>query len=178
MFVQLRMKLWMMALLCLFLAGCVTSTKGENGLRFHFEWWVPIVVLIAGIAFVPIGIAVRSYSSRTGWGLTILGPIAALGFAPSLFMEQVLVHDRGFDVRSGIWGMTANQNVDFDSVTSVRLAQEETGGRRSRQIEVLYFDKKSGESARFPLNNDLKIEAAKEIITRAGSLGIQMVGFQ
>jgi hypothetical protein len=168
----------MMALVCLFLVGCVTSKNGDKGMSFQYEWWVPIVVFIAGIVFVPVGIAVRNYSNRTGWGLMILGPIAALGFAPSLFMEQVLVHDRGFDVRSGIWGMTANQKVDFDAVTSVRLTQEETGGRRSRLIEVLYFDQKSGSPARLPLNNDLKIEAAKEIVTRTAASGIQMIGFE
>ena len=60
----------------------------------------------------------------------IAGPVAALGFGPSLFWERVYVHDQGFEVTSGIWGMTANQEVKFDSVTSVRIEEEKTGGVR------------------------------------------------
>jgi hypothetical protein len=47
-----------------------------------------------------------------------------------------------------------------------------------RQIEVLYFDRKAGGAARFPLNNDVKIEAGKEIVVRATRIGIPLVGFK
>jgi hypothetical protein len=105
----------------------------------------------------------------------IVGVLGLL-IAPMLFFERTHVNDQGVDVHSGIYGMTANLNVNFDSVNSIRVAQEETGGRRSRQIEVLYFDMKGGESARFPLNNDVKIEAGKEIVARAAKRGIPVVG--
>ncbi len=173
-----RLRVWLIASCCLFLAGCVTKSAGETGTSFHYSRWLPLGVLVAGVAFVPIGIALRKHSARFGWALMILGPIAAVGFAPSLLMEGVVVDDRGFDVRSGLWGMSANQTVEFEAVASLRIAQEETGGRHSRTIDVLYFQLKSGGSARLPLNNDVKIEAAKEIVARAQQTGIPLIGFR
>lgn len=168
------LQICLMAACCLLLAGCVTRSDSDAGASFHYEWWLPLSVLVAGVAFVPIGLGLRKQSERLGWGLIIAGPLAVLMFAPSLFLERTLVSDQGFEVRSGIWGMTANQKVDFNAVRSLRIAEEETGGRRSRQIEVLYFDLLSGPAARLPLNNDVKIEAAKEIVTRLTQRGVPL----
>ena len=95
--------------------------------------------------------------------------------APQLFREQLTISDAGFEVRSGIWGLTANQSVQFDGLKQIRIAVEETGGRRSRQIEVLYCDRDAAEPARLPLNNDVKIEGAKVIVLRASACGIPIV---
>jgi hypothetical protein len=164
-----------MAPACLLLAGCATKSVSDAGATFHYQWWLPIGILLGCLVFVPIGWFVRTQSDRIGWGLLIVGVLGLL-IAPMLFFERTHVNDQGVDVHSGIYGMTANLNVNFDSVNSIRVAQEETGGRRSRQIEVLYFDMKGGESARFPLNNDVKIEAGKEIVARAAKRGIPVVG--
>ena len=160
---------------CLFLAGCVTKSVGNAGTSVHYARWLPIAIFLVGLVAVPVGLVLRKHTGRLGWGLIIIGPLAALMFAPSLFLERVVVSDDGFESHSGIWGMTAGANVDFDSVTSIRIAEEKTGGRRSRWIEVLYFEMKAGEDVRLPLNNDVKIEAAMEIIERAAQRGIPVV---
>ena len=49
----------------------------------------------------------------------IVGPLAAIAFAPSLLLERVVVNDQGFEVHSGIWGMTASQELKFDSIKSI-----------------------------------------------------------
>ncbi|MCY2992166.1 MAG: hypothetical protein NTY19_30435, partial [Planctomycetota bacterium] len=85
--------------------------------------------------------------------MIIGGAGAALAVAPSLFLERVVVHDRGVDIRGGIWGMTANQQVDFDAVTSLRVAQEKTGGRAAQWVEVLYFERKAAPVVRVTLCN-------------------------
>jgi hypothetical protein len=173
---RLRWRVGVLAPWCLLFSGCVTRSASDAGASFHYQWWLPIGLFVAGVVFVPIGWFVRRHSGRIGWGLIIAGPVAALAFAPSLLMERVFVHDRGFEVRSGIWGMTANETVNFDGVQSLRIAQEETGGRNSRMIEVLYFDMKAGPGVRLPLNNDVKIEAGKEIAVRAAQRGIPLGG--
>ena len=162
--------------LCLLMTGCVTSSVSAAGTRFHYAWWLPLGLFMAGLVFIPIGLALTKQSARFGWGLMIAGPIAALAFAPSLFLEQVTVTDKVIDVRSGIWGMTANQTIDFDSVKTLRIAQEATGGRNSRLIEVLYFDMKNGSNAKFALNNDVKIEAGKHIVRTMLTRDIPVVG--
>lgn len=170
------LRLWLMASCCLLLAGCVTKSVGATETSIHYQWWLPFGILVAGVAFVPIGLRLQDVSERWAWALVIAGPIAALGFAPSLFLERTVVSEKGFSVHSGIWGMTANEDVDFASIASIRVAQEDTGGRHSREIEVLYFEKKTGGTVRLPLNNDVKIEAGKEIVVRAALLGLPLGG--
>jgi hypothetical protein len=121
-------------------------------------------------------LALWKTSGRLALLLVVAGPAAALVFAPSLLFENVFVDGRGCKITSGFWGMTANLEIEFDSVKSIRIAQEETGGRHSRRIDVLYFEMRSGQVARFPLNNDVKTEAGKEIVVRAGQRGIPLAG--
>jgi hypothetical protein len=153
----------------------VTKSVSDSDTTIRYSWWVPIAILAAGIVCIPIGIAMRKNQALIAWGLMILGPIAALLFGPSMLLERINVTDRGFDVHSGILGMTANQDIAFDGVAMIRIGQEETGGSNSRLIDVLYFDMKNGGSGRFPLNNDVKIEAGKEIVARAMMRGIAVV---
>ncbi|HEX4149549.1 MAG TPA: hypothetical protein VHY20_11195 [Pirellulales bacterium] len=158
------------------LAGCVTRSASDGGVSFRYEWWLPASIFAVGLICIPLGFFARKSSARRGWGLMIAGPVAAMAIAPSIAFESVFVDDRGFSAHSGIWGMTANLDLAFDGVRTVRIDREETGGRRSRQIEVLYFDKQRGQPEKFPLNNDIKIEAGKEIITRVQQRGIPVIG--
>jgi hypothetical protein len=164
-------------LVCLFLTGCVTKSVTESGISVQYHWGIALGALAAGLLAAPLGLVVRSFSTRLSWGLFVLSPVAVLMIAPSAYNEGVTIHADGFEVHSGIWGLTASQAVKFDNVTAVRLTEESTGGRRSRQIEVLYFDLKEGGSARLPLNNDVKIEAAKEILPLVDERQIPLVGF-
>jgi hypothetical protein len=165
----------LLAFCCLLVTGCVTKSVSESGTTFHYQWWLPIGVFLGGLVAVPGGFGLKGWSERLGWGLIILGPLAALVLAPSLFFERVFVDKKGFEVHSGIWGMTSTEKVVFDSVQSIRLTQEMSGSRRSRrEIEVLYFDLKTGSATRFPLNNDIKIEAAKQIVETVAGLGIPL----
>ena len=95
--------------------------------------------------------------------------------APGMFLDRVFVNHRGFEAGNGIWGIAPKQTVEFDKVRSVRITREETSGRYWRQIEVLYFDRKAGGAARFPLINDVNIEAAKEILAGAARNGIPLI---
>ncbi len=150
-----------------FVAGCVAESSSAAGTSFHYQLWLPCVTVLGGFICIPIGFFWRKSDKRLGWGLMIIMPLAAILLAPTFFSERVWVDDNGFESHSGIFGMTAGAAVKFDSVKAIRLVEEDTGGRRSRRIDVLYFDMKAGEAVRFPLNNDVKIEASKEILARA-----------
>ena len=107
--------------------------------------------------------------------LIIGGPLVAVVLAPNLLLERTHVDDKGLEVHSGFMGTTAQQKISFDDVKSIRVGTEETGGRHSREIEVLHFDMNSGPAVKLPLNNDVKIEAGQEIVRRAHSRGITLV---
>ncbi len=157
---------------CLLLTGCVTRSVDNQAVSIYYQWWIPIGVFVVGLACVPVGLKVRNQAGPVGWGLIFLGPLAALMFAPALFFEHAVVNDKGFQIRSGFFGRTAAQDLDFDSIKAIRIGTEETRGRNSRWIEVLYFELNRGMMSHFPLNNDVKIEAGKEIIVRAMQRGI------
>ena len=150
-------------------AGCVReSTEGATSV-FQYELWVPVSVLLAGIAAAPAGLAVRMRSARLGWVLLIGGPLAAVMFAPSLYRDQVTVSDEGFHVRTGIWGLTAVHDVRFAEVSSLSITAEETVGRRGRKKTTHYFvcDLKQGGQVKVPINNGVTEAAAKSILEHA-----------
>lgn len=166
------------ALGCLALAGCVARTEGAEGVTVRYQWWVPALLLVGGIVAVPAGWWLRRRVARLGWAMLILGPVSALLFAPSLLAERVRVTQTGFSVNSGIWGMTANLEVPFDSVTRCRIAQEKTTGRRPRAVEVLYFSLQGGRTERLELNNDIKIDGGQEIVNALEDRDVPVDGYR
>jgi hypothetical protein len=154
--------------------GCVVQSTDGNVTTCHYAWWLPAGVLAGCIVAIPLGLVISRWSSRIGLGLVVAGPLAAIFFVPSLFFEQLKVNDEGFEVRSGIWGLTASQSVRFDGTRQLRIIQKRSSGPRPRDIDVLIFDQAGGE-ARLSLNNDVKIEAGPIILERATSRGIRIV---
>src|ERR1019366_6510994 len=51
----LRLKFGSLAFapLCLLMTACVTSAVSAAGTRFHYSWWLPLGLFMAGLAFVP-----------------------------------------------------------------------------------------------------------------------------
>ena len=165
---------------CLVLAaltGCVQKSANGSSHVFTYEIWVPLLVLMGGIVGAPAGWFVRHASARLGWGLLILAPIGAIFFAPSLFMEKVVVHDDALTVRSGIWGMTANHDVKFDNVQMVRLTSEEVRGRRGRKTTNYYlvFVQKDGSQAKVSINNNVTEAAAPLILEKMDDREIPII---
>jgi hypothetical protein len=155
--------------LCL-LSGCVAISAGETETRYHYQYWVPALILLGGLVSIPIGFFWRRSDWKIGWGLMTVVPLAAILLVFTMGFEQVTVDKHGFEVQSGFFGEP--QSVKFDSVTSVRVVKEKTSGRRARVIDVLYFDLKDGGAERFAISGDVKTEASKDIISRVKERGI------
>jgi hypothetical protein len=161
--------------LCL-LTGCVAVSADESSTRYHYQYWVPALILLGGLLSIPIGFFWRRSDWKIGWGLMTVVPIAAFLLVFTMGFEQVTVDEHGFEVQSGFF--SEPHSVKFDSVVSVRSVKEKTGGRRSRVIDVLYFDLKDGGAERYPISSDVKTEASKDIIQRAKARGIAMPQFR
>jgi hypothetical protein len=159
-------------------SGCVRETTNGDEHRFSYELWVPGLLFLGGLIATPAGWYLRETTARLGWGLLILGPIAAFGFAPSMFLDHVEVRPDGFSRHSGIYGMTANAEVKFTDVNHMHLSTVEERGRRGRKVMRTYimWEMKDGSTVKLPAGNDVVEAAAQTMVDAAGEAGVQMVG--
>lgn len=154
--------------------GCVSEETDGATHVFTYETWVPLSVLLGGLAAAPAGWFLRKSSARFGWALLLLGPVAAIFFAPSLFRDRAEVDETSLFIRTGIWGLTAVHEVPFDTLEQVRIVSEETRGRRGRK-RTNYFmlcEQNNGNTAKVPINNAVSEAAAPEFLKRVSELGI------
>ena len=164
-------------LFCAVCSGCVReSTEGDKHI-YQYELWVSGAIFLAGIVAAVAGLALRKSSGRYGWTMLILGPVLVLGVAPSMFLDHVDVGPDGFSRHSGIWGMTAVQDVAFADVSRLQVETREERGRRGRKVERQYLVcyLKNGEKVELPAGNDVAREAVPQIAEIANNKGIQVV---
>ncbi len=163
--------------LLLGIGGCVREDVNGSTITVTNELWAPLVALVGGIAAAPAGWYLRKKSTRFGWGLLILSPVAVVGLAPSLFLDRAVVDDTHFSLRTGIWGLTAVHEVKFADLTRIRLISEESTGRRGRKRTDYYLlcERKDGTSSKVPLGNKVAETAAPHLVERAQALNIPIV---
>jgi hypothetical protein len=174
-----RTSVWLASLaLFVVISGCVRETTDGDARVYRYELWVPGLLLLGGLVAIPIGLSLRRQAKRGGWILVIIGPIAALLGAPSLFLDRVDVRPDGFSRHSGFWGMTAVQEVNFADVNSMRLVEREERGRRGRKVMRTYLisDLKSGPPVELPASNEVSRAAMPEIVKNAAAHGISITG--
>jgi hypothetical protein len=137
------------------IGGCVRETTEGSARVFTYEAWVPLSVLLGGIVAAPAGWFLRGASARFGWALLVMGPVAAVFFAPSLFRDRAAVDDNLFTLRSGIWGLTAVHEVEIDDLKQIRIISEVSRGRRGSKRTNYYLlcERNDGTTAKVPMNN-------------------------
>jgi hypothetical protein len=157
-------------------AGCIRETTEGTSHTFQNELWVPIVTFLGGIAAGVAGWFVKPHSHRFGWAMIILGPVAAIGFAPSLYLDRATVDDSGLSLRTGLWGMTAVHDVKYDGLQQIRRTKEESRGRRGRNVSYyMLCERTSGEPAKVPLGNQCSEAAAPLFLDGAQARGIPII---
>jgi hypothetical protein len=173
---QVRRRPWTTAaaLVLFAAAGCVRESNNQGERAFQYELWVPLCVLLAGLAAGVAGFFLRKHNTRVGWALLIIGPLAALGFAPSMFLDRAAVSKDGFDIRTGIWGQTVIPTVKFADLSGIRITSETRRTRRGGKSTSYYYicEKKSGGSVKVPVNNAVAQAAAPIILQEASARGI------
>jgi hypothetical protein len=173
---KMNRRSWAVAvgLILLSASGCVRESSNQEERVFQYELWVPLCVLIAGIAAGAAGFFLRKHNAKLGWVMIIMGPLAALGFAPSMYFERTTISKDAFDVRTGIWGQTVIPTVRFADLTGIRITSETRRGRRGRKTTSFYYvcEKKSGGSEKVGINNAVVQAAAPIILKEAMERGI------
>jgi hypothetical protein len=162
------------ALLLLSASGCVRESTNQDEHVFQYELWVSGGVLLLGIVAGVAGFFLRKHNSRAGWALLILGPLAALGFGPSMFLERTVVRKEGFEMHTGIWGQTVVPPMKFADLSGIRMTSETRRTRRGGRSTSFYLncDKKAGGSTKVPVNNGVAQAAAKLILQEAMGQGV------
>ena len=152
--------------------GCVRESVDGDVHSFTNELWISASILLAGVLAGVGGWFFRK--TKYGWAAMIAGPIAALLFAPSIFLDHATVDDSSFKVNTGIWGLTAVHEVKFDEVRAIKIISEVVSGRRGRKSTNYYLlcSKTEGGDAKIPVNNRVCEEAAKLFLERASEKGI------
>ncbi len=161
----------------LMLSGCVQHIENGKNETFQYEFWVPLVALLAGIVATPVGWILRNRAGRFAWALLIGGPLAAFLLAPSLYCDQVRVTDDSIHVQTGIWGMTAVHDVKLDDVQTLKIISETSTTRRGGKRTNYFFlcERKSGDPVKFPMNNAVARAAASAMLERVTERGIPVV---
>jgi hypothetical protein len=155
-------------------SGCVRESTNQDEHVFQYELWVSGGVLLLGIVAGAGGFFLRKHNGRAGWALIILGPLAAICFAPSMFLERTIVRKDGFEMHTGIWGQTVVPPMKFADLSGIRMTSETRRTRRGGRSTnfSLNCDKKSGGSTKVPVNNGVAQAAAKLILQEAMGQGV------
>ena len=169
-----RLFLVLLALVLIATGGCVHESDSGSTHVVKYEWWLPLSVFLGGAIAGPAGWLLRRSSERFGWGLLILGPLAAIGLAPSLFMESATLDDNTYKVRSGFWGMTASQDIELSKLKTVTITTEERRGRRGRKTKSNYLvcEFQDGTTTKLSANNDVTRAAASHFVDKISARGI------
>lgn len=80
---------WLLAGLCFTaLAGCYRKVSENGGLVFSYEPWVPLVVVVGGLAVLLVGV-VLLVRKQLFWGicLVIVGPLVLGVVAPGMYLD-------------------------------------------------------------------------------------------
>ena len=114
---------------------------------------------------IPLGLSLRRISGRLGWMALVMGPLAVVLFAPSLLRDRVSLGENGFQVRTGLWGLTSVHEVDFARVQRVRIVSEEKPGYHGIPHTNCYLlcEQKDGTSDKVPITNTVCKAAAPRI---------------
>lgn len=158
------------------LAGCTNNRTEGSATIVTFEWWLPALIIVAGLVAIPVGLFVRK-KSFYGWILLIGGPIAAVVFGPGFALDKVTVTPEAFHLRTGFWFSPTVREVKFADLSSVVITKTETRGRRGRK-NVSYdlkCTKKSGGQEVIPLGTLMEEGGAEAFAKAAIASGVPIV---
>jgi hypothetical protein len=164
--------------LCILIVGCYQKEPENDGVVISFQAWGPLLLVLAGLASVPLGILLFARSQRfraLAVIMCIAGPVAAGVIAPGMFLDRVVVNQDGFSARYGLWWNPSVHQIRYEELNLVRLDVVEKTSR-GRKTYSYYFDcsYKSGKQERIPLG-DLMRQAAPELVQQFHKHGVPVM---
>jgi hypothetical protein len=165
--------------------GCIQETIEGSTHTFTFEWWVPTLTLLGGLATAPVGWILgrsgwRLFRWRGRWSLALLlflGLNVAILMAPAMYNDRSVVDDNSFFYTTGFWWNQTVHDVKLDDLVRIRIIVEEKKGRHGRKREHYYlvFERKDGTSAKMSEGHTTGRAAARLFLKHANERGIPLV---
>jgi hypothetical protein len=164
----------LLLMLCASLAGCVEQATANDTTVFRFERWLPLTVLAASLAGLPLAWLIRTKIARLGYGLLILIPIMLVVVVPGLWGDRVSVDHDGFSLKTGFWFSPTRCDVRFDEVQTIRhVSYIERGRRGDVRKYKLIVQSRRGHTQSVP-SGDLMRYAVPTILETAQDRGIDV----
>jgi hypothetical protein len=164
----------LLALPLLTAAGCATRTETGDLATYRFSLLIILGVAALSALAIPAGWLLRRFSQKYGYVLMIVGALALVLAAPSMWNDRVEVDANHFAFNVGALG-GSHRSIQFADLRSIRWIEEETQGRGRHTNYFLDCVKKNGSVERVPLG-DLMKEASAEIFERAEARGVPIEG--
>jgi hypothetical protein len=158
----------------LVLAGCATRYVNGDQVTYRFNLMAVVGVGVAGALAMPLGWFLRRFSQRIGWVLMVVGALALVLVAPSMWHDRVEVDDEHFACSVGALG-GSHHSIRFANLQSIRWVEEESQGRARHTNYFLDCVKKDRTVERVPVG-DLMKEAVGEILAQARAHGVPIEG--
>ena len=163
------------------ISGCTHETQDGITTVIQWDWWVPLLVIVGGIACFFLGLFMSRLSStlsspglcrllaRFGLAATFLGPIVCIFIVPALFNDKVTVNPDGFTARFGLWWSPSVYDARFADLSRIELLPKEKAGKT--EYYLVCFRKEGGYEA-IPDHGLIKRGGAAKIVETARQLGI------
>lgn len=165
--------LTLVALLVPLMSGCVEREVKGDVVEISFADWVPITVLLVGLAAAPIGIMLRQSWKKGMWLGLIMSPVLLFLVLPSMFLDYARIDSQHFEGRYGIWFAPTKFDLRYADLSHIDYVIFEQRGRRGRKSTKYRLDcvSKSGQVQKVSLGDMLK-EARDDILARAAAAGV------
>ena len=152
-------------LLLLALPGCAHVSEEAGTKTFAYDWWLPPLMFLGGLAAGPVGWKMRE--NRFGKLLIIVCPFLALFMAPHFYLTRATVTEEGFTATAGVWGHI-DIEAKFDEITHAQLTAQ---GRKNDHYWT--FSRRSAEDVQLSIGDVVGEQAALEIVARLKARGIE-----
>lgn len=167
---------WLFGISLFLLAGCYQRVASDEGFVISFQPWVPLLVALGGLALVPVGILLFARRHRfRGALIMIVGPLVAIGVAPGMYLDRVVLDEQGFYARHGFWWSPTIHRINYKDLRMIKLAVEQRTTRNGTDYNY-FFDCvfKDGKTERVPLG-DIMRESLPEIADEFRKHNVQVV---
>lgn len=165
----------LMAMILLPMSGCVRQQAGPDGIEsFSYEWWMPGVTMLGGVAGILVGMKLVKFIRKLGVAFVMTGLIASLVIGPSMLFDAAVVAEDQFELKTGVWGLTCQHEVDFHELTDAcRVIERKTDSKgRSQSSIYLLCRYRDGGTKKIPLGSEVAKAAAPLLMQRMESFGI------
>jgi hypothetical protein len=169
-----RLKLILLSMGLLLLAGCVDEHRDGETLTYTYAWWTVVLTAVGGLACFPLAWWQWESSKWRTVVLSLVGLGILGGIVPMFLFGKAIINPREMHVSGGF--IQKPQHVPLAELKVIRLTKEESTGRRgTRTSYYIECELRSGKVEKLALGNNLVQEAGVHLLNHAKERGIPIL---